>query len=37
MTSYVVRRLLMAVVTVVVISMLTFLIIQLPEGDFVDS
>ena len=37
MTSYVVRRLLMAVVTIVVISMLTFLIIQLPEGDFVDS
>ena len=37
MTSYVVRRLLMAVVTVAVISMLTFLIIQLPEGDFVDS
>ena len=37
MTSYVARRLLMAVVTVVVISMLTFLIIQLPEGDFVDS
>ena len=37
MTSYVVRRLVMAVVTVVVISMLTFLIIQLPEGDFVDS
>ena len=37
MTSYVVRRFLMAVVTVVVISMLTFLIIQLPEGDFVDS
>ena len=37
MTSYVVRRLLMAVMTVVVISMLTFLIIQLPEGDFVDS
>ena len=37
MTSYVVRRLLMAVATVVVISMLTFLIIQLPEGDFVDS
>ena len=37
MTSYVVRRFMMAVVTVVVISMLTFLIIQLPEGDFVDS
>ena len=37
MTTYVVRRLVMAVVTVVVISMLTFLIIQLPEGDFVDS
>ncbi len=37
MTSYIAGRLLMAVATVVVISMLTFLIIQLPEGDFVDS
>ena len=37
MTGYITRRLLTAVLTVVVISMLTFLIIQLPEGDFVDS
>ena len=36
MLSYLLRRVVMAVFTVVAISMLSFAIIQLPPGDFVD-
>jgi peptide/nickel transport system permease protein len=37
MLSYLLRRVVMAVFTVVAISMLSFAIIQLPPGDFVDT
>jgi len=37
MIAYTVRRLLLALVTVWAISMLSFVIIQLPPGDFVDA
>jgi peptide/nickel transport system permease protein len=37
MLIYIVRRLAMAVVTCVAISLLTFVIIRLPPGDFVDT
>jgi peptide/nickel transport system permease protein len=37
MLTYVLRRLLLAAVTCVAISALTFVIIRLPPGDFVDS
>lgn len=37
MLSYLLRRVVMAVFTTVAISMLSFVIIQLPPGDFVDT
>src|SRR5215472_7994806 len=37
MIAYTVRRLLLAVVTIWAISVLSFVIIQLPPGDFVDA
>jgi peptide/nickel transport system permease protein len=37
MIAYTVRRLLLALVTVWAISVLSFVIIQLPPGDFVDA
>jgi peptide/nickel transport system permease protein len=37
MIAYVVRRLLLALVTIWAISVLSFVIIQLPPGDFVDA
>ncbi len=37
MIAYTVRRLLLALVTIWAISMLSFVIIQLPPGDFVDA
>src|SRR5258708_24644698 len=37
MIAYTVRRLLLAAVTIWAISMLSFVIIQLPPGDFVDA
>jgi peptide/nickel transport system permease protein len=37
MLSYLVRRVILAVFTVAAISMLSFVIIQLPPGDYVDS
>lgn len=37
MAAYLVRRLLLAVVTIWAISVVTFVIIQLPPGDFVDA
>jgi peptide/nickel transport system permease protein len=37
MLSYLLRRVVMAVFTAVAISMLSFVIIQLPPGDFVDT
>ncbi|MBM3264270.1 MAG: ABC transporter permease, partial [candidate division Zixibacteria bacterium] len=36
MIAYVIRRILMAVPTLVAISIIGFVIIQLPEGDFLD-
>ena len=36
MASYIVRRILLAVLTVFVISFFSFVIMQLPEGDYVD-
>src|SRR5712671_659997 len=37
MIAYTIRRLLLALVTVWAISVLAFVIIQLPPGDFVDA
>ena len=37
MLAYITRRMLIALFTIVVISFLSFVIIQLPEGDFVDN
>ena len=37
MIAYIVRRLLLAVVTIWAISVASFVIIQLPPGDFVDA
>ncbi len=37
MLAYIVRRLILAVITVIAISILSFIIIQLPPGDFVTS
>src|ERR1700730_11668507 len=37
MIAYIVRRLLLAIVTIWAISVLSFVIIQLPPGDFVDA
>ena len=37
MVSYIINRFLMAILTVIAISMLSFLIIQLPPGDYVTS
>jgi peptide/nickel transport system permease protein len=37
MLAYVIRRLLLAVVTIWAITVVTFIIIQLPPGDFVDA
>ena len=37
MIAYTVRRLLLALVTIWAISVLSFVIIQLPPGDFVDA
>ena len=37
MLAYIVRRTLLAAFTIFVISLLTFVIVQLPEGDMVDS
>src|SRR5919112_1973657 len=37
MITYLIRRLIMALFTVVAISMLSFAIIQLPPGDYVDA
>ncbi|MGC8779993.1 MAG: ABC transporter permease, partial [Anaerolineae bacterium] len=37
MLGYVVRRLALAVVTIIAISILSFIIIQLPPGDFVTT
>jgi peptide/nickel transport system permease protein len=37
MGAYIARRVLLGAITIVVISMLSFVIIQLPEGDFVDE
>ena len=37
MLMYIARRLALAVVTCVAISVLTFIIIRLPPGDFVDA
>jgi peptide/nickel transport system permease protein len=37
MLGYIIRRLLLAVVTIIFISILSFIIIQLPPGDYVDS
>ena len=36
MSAYIVRRTLLSVFTIIVISFLSFVIIQLPEGDYVD-
>ena len=37
MLSFIVRRFLLALVTIWAISVLSFIIIQLPPGDFVDA
>ena len=37
MITYLVRRLILALFTIVAISMLSFTIIQLPPGDYVDA
>ena len=37
MLKYIVRRLIRMILTLVVISIMTFVIIQLPPGDFFDS
>src|SRR5258708_39912856 len=37
MVAYTVRRLILALVTMVAISVLSFVIIRLPPGDFVDA
>ncbi len=37
MLAYIVRRLLLAVMTVLAISILSFIIIHLPPGDYVTS
>lgn len=37
MLAYIVRRLLLAIVTIWAITVVTFIIIQLPPGDFVDA
>jgi peptide/nickel transport system permease protein len=37
MLGYIIRRLFLAVVTIIFISILSFIIIQLPPGDYVDS
>ena len=37
MIGYLIRRLILALFTVVAISMLSFAIIQLPPGDYVDA
>ena len=37
MLSYIARRLAMAVFTIIAISMLSFAIIKLPPGDYVDA
>ncbi len=37
MVAYLIRRLILALFTVVAISMLSFAIIQLPPGDYVDA
>ena len=37
MTGYVVRRLLMMIPTLLVISIIVFAIIELPPGDYLDS
>ena len=36
MLAYIVRRILLAALTMVIMSMLTFVVISLPEGDYVD-
>ena len=36
MANYIVRRILLAFLTTLIISMLAFVIVQLPEGDYVD-
>ena len=37
MIRYIVRRLIMAVFSIWIISMLAFIVIQLPEGDWLDT
>jgi peptide/nickel transport system permease protein len=37
MAAYILRRLLLAIVTILAITVVTFVIIQLPPGDFVDA
>ncbi|MCX7669701.1 MAG: ABC transporter permease [Anaerolineae bacterium] len=37
MLAYIVRRLILAIITIIAISILAFIIIQLPPGDFVTS
>ena len=37
MTAYIVRRLLLAAMTTAIISVLAFVVISLPEGDYVDT
>ena len=37
MVAYIVRRFLLAIVTIWAVTVLAFLIIQLPPGDFVDA
>jgi peptide/nickel transport system permease protein len=35
--AYIIRRLFLAAITIVAVSVVTFIIIQLPPGDFVDA
>jgi len=37
MLRYLIRRLLLAIITVWAITVVTFIILQLPPGDFVDA
>jgi peptide/nickel transport system permease protein len=37
MAAYILRRLLLAIITILAITVVTFVIIQLPPGDFVDA
>ena len=37
MVAYIVRRILLAIVTLFAISVLSFIIIQLPPGDYITS